>query len=114
MSTVTVSDLALAAENEFAFLRSLGFELVKRWEFAPESYRGGFEFVFQNSSGQRVILLYGDCEFEVHTNGDEIFGASNHDPFAGNMFSHQHLLPVLPKLRAAIEPALRSFASLAT
>jgi hypothetical protein len=111
---MTVTDLALATEIEFAFLAGLGFALVERREFAPESYRGGFEFTFRGSPGLRVTVLYSDCEFEVHANGNEIFGASKHDSFAGNMFSHEHLLPALPKLRAAVEPALRSFAAAAT
>src|SRR5687768_9304439 len=103
MSKTTVSNLALATEMEFAFLAGLGFELEERREFASESYRGGFEFTFRGSSGEQVTVLYSDCEFEVHANGDEVFGALQHDSFAGNMFSREHLIGALPKIRQSIE-----------
>lgn len=111
MAAFPVSDLARATENEFAFLAELGLPIVERCEFAPESYRGGFELTFGGASGKRVTILYSDYEFDVRADGNEIFGASKHDSFAGNMFSREHLIPALPKLRAAVEPALRSFAA---
>ncbi|HKO44931.1 MAG TPA: type II toxin-antitoxin system HicA family toxin [Pyrinomonadaceae bacterium] len=37
-----------------------------------------------------------------------------HECFAGNMFSHENLVPALPKLRTAVESALRSFAARVT
>ena len=114
MASIPVNDLALAAENEFAFLESLGFPLTEWSEIAPESFNGGFKLVFRNASGTKVTILYTDYEFQVRAGSKEIFGASKHDSFAGNMFSREHLLPALPKLRAAVEPALRSFAAAAT
>jgi hypothetical protein len=114
MVAIPVSDLTRATENEFAFLAELGLPIVERREFALESYRGGFELTFGGASGKRVTILYSDYEFDVRADGNEIFGASKHDSFAGNMFSREHLIPALPKLRAATEPALRSFAAAAT
>jgi len=95
-------------------LRRLGLPIVERREFASGSYRGGFELIFGGASGKRVTILYSDCEFDVRADGNEIFGASKHDFFEGNMFSREHLIPALPKLRDAVEPALRSFAAAAT
>jgi len=83
-------------------------------EIFPESFKGGFKLIFRNSSGTKITLVYTDYEFQVHAGAKEIFGASKHDSFAGNMFSREHLIPALPKLRAAVEPALRSFAATAT
>jgi hypothetical protein len=114
MATITVNDLALAAENEFAFLESLGFPLTEWSEISPESFKGGFKLIFRNSSGTKVTILYTDYEFQVRAGSTEIFGATKHESFAGNMFSREHLIPALPKLRAAVEPALRSFAAAAT
>jgi hypothetical protein len=114
MVTIPLSDLTHATENEFVFLAELGLPIVERREFAPESYRGGFELTFGGASGKRVTILYSDYEFDVRADGNEIFGASKHDSFAGNMFSREHLIPALPKLRAAIESPLRSFAAAAT
>ena len=114
MATISVNNLALAAENEFAFLESLGFPLTERSEIFPESFKGGFELIFRNASGTQVTILYTDYEFQMCAGSKEIFGASKHDSFAGNMFSREHLIPALPKIRAAVEPALRSFAAGAT
>lgn len=112
MGTISVSDLRLATQNEFAFLADLGLPLVKHREFAPESYRGGFELIF-GGAGKQVTVLYSDCEFDVRADDEELFGATKHGSFAGNMFSHEHLHPALPKLRTAVESALRSFAAAA-
>ena len=111
MGTISVNDLALATENEFAFLESLGFPLAEWSEIAPESFKGGFKLIFRNPSGAKVTVVYTDYEFQVHAGSKEIFGASKHESFAGNMFSREHLIPALPKIRKAVEPALRSFAT---
>ena len=114
MATITVNELALAAKNEFAFLESLGFPLTEWSEISPESFKGGFKLIFRNSSGAKVAILYTEYEFQVHAGSKEIFGATKHESFAGNMFSREHLIPALPKIREAVEPALRSFAGKAT
>jgi hypothetical protein len=114
MATISVNDLALATENEFVFLESLGFPLTEWSEIFPESFKGGFKLIFRNAAGTKVTVHYTDYEFWVRAGSKEIFGASKHDSFAGNMFSREHLIPALPKIRAAVEPALRSFASRAT
>ncbi len=111
---VSVSELALAAENEFAFLKVLGFPLAERSEIAPESFKGGFSLMFRHQSGRRVVVTYLDCEIEVRADGEEIFGATRHEPFAGNMFSRQHLLTALPRIRQGVESSLRAFASAAS
>jgi hypothetical protein len=114
MATITVNDVALAAENEFAFLESLGFRLAEWSEISPESFKGGFKLIFRHSSGTKVTIVYTDYEFQVRAGSKEIFGAMKHESFAGNMFSREHLIPALPKIREAVEPALRSFAEKAT
>ena len=114
MATISVNDLALAAENEFAFLESLGFPLTEWSEISPESFKGGFKLIFRNLSGTNVAVVYSDYEFQIHAGSKEIFGPTKHDSFAGNMFSREHLIPALPKIREAVEPALRSFAMGAT
>ena len=114
MTTISVNDLALAAENEFAFLESIGFALTEWSEIFPESFKGGFKLIFRNASGTKVTIHYTDYEFWVRTGSKEIFGGTKHESFAGNMFSREHLIPALPKIRAVVEPALRSFAARAT
>jgi hypothetical protein len=44
---INVNDLALAAENEFAFLEALGLPLVEWSEIFPESFKGGFKLIFR-------------------------------------------------------------------
>ncbi|MFN2598354.1 MAG: hypothetical protein ABR563_14330 [Pyrinomonadaceae bacterium] len=107
---ISVEDILLAAENEFAFLEDLGFPLVEWSEIAPESFKGGFELIFQSSSGRQVVIAYTDCEFEVRADGEEIFGTVRHEPFAGSMFSREHLIAALPRIRQSVETLLRSFA----
>jgi hypothetical protein len=68
-------------------------------EISPESFKGGFKLIFRNSSGTKVTILYTDYEFQVRAGSKEIFGATKHESFAGNMFSREHLIPALPKLR---------------
>ncbi len=114
MVSISVGDLARAAEKEFAFLEGLGFPLVEWSEIFPESFKGGFKLTFQGSSGAKVKILYTDYEFRVRAGSKELFGASKHESFAGNMFSREHLIEALPKLRQAVESSLRSFAANAT
>lgn len=111
---INVNDLALAAENEFAFLEALGLPLVEWSEISPESFKGGFKLIFRSQSGKEVVVNYTDCEFEVHADQKEIFGPNQHPQFAGNMFSREHLIGALPKIRQSIESSLSSFASPAT
>jgi hypothetical protein len=61
-----------------------------------------------------VVIDYTDYEFEVHADEKEIFGPNERAPFAGNMFSREHLIDALPRIRQSIEASLRSFASSAT
>lgn len=114
MATISLNDLALAIENEFAFLESVGFPLAEWSEIAPESFKGGFKLIFRNALGTKVSILYTDNEFLVRAGSKEIFGASKHYTFAGHMFSREHLVLALPRIREAVEPALRSFALGAT
>jgi hypothetical protein len=107
---ISVNELALAAENEFAFLEGLGLPLVERSEILPETFKGGFKLIFQSTSGKRVVIRYTDCEFVVRAGKEEIFGAIRHEPFAGNMFSREHLIGALPRIRQSVETLLRSFA----
>ncbi len=111
---ISVEELVLAAENEFAFLEGLGFPLVEWSEIFPESFKGGFKLIFQSPSGRQIVIHYTDCEFEVHADDEEIFGTVRHEPFAGNMFSREHLIDALPKIRQSVETLLRSFAGAAT
>ena len=111
---ISVNDLALACEHEFAFLETLGFPLTEWSELFPESFKGGFTLVFANRSGKRVIISYTDCEFEVRTNGKELFGRTHHEPFSGNMFSREHLTEALPRIRLSVESPLRGMANEAT
>jgi len=114
MGTIPVNDVALASENEFAFLESVGFPLTEWHEIFPDSFKGGFKLIFRSASGMKVTIHYSDYEFWVRAGSKEVFGATKHDSFAGNMFSREHLIPALPKIRAAVEPALLSFAACAT
>ena len=113
-SVINVDELALAAEKECAFLEGLGFPLAEWSEIFPESFKGGFKLIFRGSSGTKVVIRYTDCEFSVRAGKKEIFGPNQHEPFAGNMFSREHLIGALPKIRQSIESSLRSFASSAT
>ncbi len=110
MTAITVNDLALAAQNEFAFLESLGFPLAEWSEIFPESFQSGFKLIFRNSSGTKVTIIYTNHEFQVRAGSKEIFGALKHESFVGNTFNREHLIPALPKIREAVEPVLRSFA----
>ena len=111
---VSVNELALAAENEFAFLEGLGLPLVEWSEIFPESFKGGFKLVFRHQSGKQVVITYTDYEFEARADGEVIFGQERHEPFGGNMFSREHLINALPKIRRSIEASLRAFATAAT
>jgi|GEM_PF-2100869 len=111
---VSVNELALAAENEFAFLEGLGFPLAEWSEIFPESFKGGFKLVFRHQSGREVVIAYTDYEFKVRAESKEIFGAECHEPFAGNMFSREHLIDALPRIRQSVEASLRAFANAAT
>ena len=111
---VSVNELALAVENEFAFLEGLGFPLAEWSEIFPESFKGGFKLVFRHQSGKQVVILYTDYEFEVNADGEEIFGPMRHEPFAGNMFSREHLIGALPGIRQSLEPTLLEVVGTAT
>lgn len=111
---VSVNELVLAAESDFAFLEGLGFPLVEWSEIFPESFKGGFKLVFRQQSGKQVVITYSDYEFEVRANGEEVFGPTRHEPFAGNMFSREHLIEALPRIRQSVESSLRAFAGVAT
>src|SRR5687767_13321035 len=111
---ISVNELAVAADKEFAFLEGLGFPLTEWSEIFPESFKGGFKLIFRGPLGQKVVIRYTDCEFAVRAGKKEIFGPNQHEPFAGNMFSREHLIDALPKIRQSIEPSLSSFASSAT
>jgi hypothetical protein len=111
---INVNELVLAAEKEFAFLEDLGFPLAEWSEIFPESFKGGFKLIFRGPSGQNVVIRYTDCEFAVRAGRKEIFGPNQHELFAGNMFSREHLIGALPKIRESIEASLSSFASSAT
>ncbi len=111
---VSVNQLVLAAENEFAFLEGLGFPLAEWSEIFPESFKGGFKLVFRHQSGRKVVINYTDYEFRVRAGSKEIFGAMRHEPFAGHMFSREHLIDALPRIRQSVESTLRSFVGAAT
>lgn len=111
---ISVNELVLAAENEFAFLEGLGFPLAEWSEIFPESFKGGFKLVFRHQSGSQVVIAYTDCEFEAHADGEEVFGPVCHKPFAGNMFSREHLIDALPRIRQSVESSLRAFVGAAT
>src|SRR5258706_9512696 len=111
---IKVNDLVRAAENEFGFLEALGLPLVEWSEIFPESFKGGFKLIFRGGSGKEMVIKYTDYEFKVHADQREIFGPVQHEPFAGNMFSREHLIGALPKIRQSIELSLSSFASTAT
>ena len=44
---MNANDLALATENEFAFLEGLGLPLVEWSEIFPESFKGGFKLLVE-------------------------------------------------------------------
>ncbi len=111
---VNLEELVLTAENEFAFLEGLGFPLAEWSEICPDSFKGGFKLIFRHPSGLEVLIAYLDYEFEVRANGEEIFGTVRHESFAGNMFSREHLIDALPRIRQSVEPSLRSFVGAAT
>ncbi len=111
---IEVNELALAAEKEFAFLEDLAFPLTEWSEIFPESFKGGFKLIFRGPLGHKVVIRYTDCEFAVRAGKKEIFGPTRHEPFAGNIFSREHLIDALPKIRQSIEGSLRSLASSAT
>lgn len=108
---INLNDLVLAAENEFAFLEDLGLPLVEWSEILPESLKGGFKLVFRGPAGKEVVILYTEYEFVVRADQREIFGPFQHETFAGNMFSREHLISALPRIRQSIAPSLTSFAS---
>ena len=74
MVTIPVNDLALATENEFAFLESVGFALTEWSEIFPESFKGGFRLIVRSTSGTKVTIHYTDYEFWFRAGSKEIFG----------------------------------------
>ena len=110
MVTIRIRDLVGAVESEFSFLELIGIPLAESFEIFPESFKGGFELIFRAATGREVRFVYADLELRVCAGNIEVFGAANHEPFAGNMFNREHLIKALPKIRQAVEPTLRSFA----
>ena len=100
-----VEQLAEEAVAAFAFLTSAGFRIASRKVIAPESFKGGFILSFRSGSSL-LEIQYSDMEFVVTHDGREIFGATSHPGFAGNMFSREHLAEFLPGLAESVRKEL--------
>jgi hypothetical protein len=100
-----VEQLVDQTVNAFAFLAPSGFKISSRKIIVPESFKGGFTLSYR-SGGSSLEIQYSDMEFVVTHDGREMFGATNHPGFAGNMFSREHLAEFLPGLAESIRKEL--------
>ena len=114
MIEIPMKNVALAVENEFAFLEDLAAPLVEWADVFPESSNGGFKLTFQTSSGGKVKIAYTDREFSVLAGRRVLFGASKLGSFASSVFSCEQLISALPTIRRELEASLRLFAKGAT
>ena len=102
----SIEDLVRRTEVLFGSLAGRRFRVESRELLGrPDQYRAGF--ALRLADGMTICeVVYSDLEVTVRVAGTEVFGASSHPGFAGNMFSPEHLAEHLPKLAMQIEPLL--------
>lgn len=98
-------ELASRTEVEFLSLVRDAWKLESSRVLSPETFKGGFELLFSSEAGH-LSLRYSDMEFEARLDGAEVFGASQHPTFSGNMFSLENLAGCLPRILEATVNAL--------
>ena len=94
---LSLHQLALEAETQFAALAGDSWKLESRRVFDEASFRGGFELVYL-SRGRRLTFVYSEMQFEAHVDGREVFGHIQHPSLSGNQFSFENLAKYLPQI----------------